>query len=100
MRWRQLWPSEFEMVVFSFGMGAFLRNLGLFEERFGVSPKNFRTQYRMRLAQDLLRLRDLSVHETATQLGYGHAAHFSIAFKKHFGQSPNMWKQQVSTEQG
>ena len=66
----------------------------LFETRFGTSPKAFRTEYRMRLAQDLLRLRGLSVQEVATELGYGHAAHFSSAFKKHVGQSPKAWKEQ------
>ena len=64
----------------------------LFEARFGITPKAFRTGYRMHLAKDLLGLRDLSVQEVATQLGYGHPAHFSTAFKKHFGQSPKDWK--------
>jgi AraC family transcriptional regulator len=64
----------------------------LFEARFVVSPKAFRTNYRMHLAQDLLRLRDLNVQEVAEQLGYGHPAHFSTAFKKYVGQSPKQWK--------
>ena len=67
----------------------------LFEARFGVSPKAFRTKYRMHLAQDLLRLRGLSVQEVAEQLGYGRPAHFSTAFKQYIGQSPKAWKASV-----
>jgi AraC-like DNA-binding protein len=66
----------------------------LFEARFGLSPKVFRTDYRMRLAQDLLGLRDLSIQEVALELGYGHPAHFSAAFKRHIGQGPKVWKAQ------
>jgi AraC-like DNA-binding protein len=66
----------------------------LFESRFGISPKAFRTNYRMHLAQDLLKLRDLTVQEVAVELGYGHPGHFSSAFKKYFGQSPKAWKEQ------
>ena len=62
------------------------------EARFGVSPKVFRTNYRMHLAQDLLKLRGLTVREVANELGYGHPAHFSTAFKRHIGQSPKEWK--------
>jgi AraC-like DNA-binding protein len=71
----------------------------LFEARFGVSPKAFRTNYRMHLAQDRLRLRQLSVQEVAEQLGYGHPAHFSTAFKKHVGQSPKAWKAAIPSAQ-
>jgi AraC-like DNA-binding protein len=67
----------------------------LFEARFRITPKTFRTNYRMHLAQDLLKLRDLSVQEVAAELGYGHSAHFSTAFKKHSGQNPKEWKEQA-----
>ncbi|MFT5128374.1 MAG: AraC family transcriptional regulator, partial [Rhodothermales bacterium] len=69
----------------------------LFEARFGVSPKVFRTNYRMHLAQDLLKLRDLTVQEVANELGYGHPAHFSTAFKRHIGQSPKKWKKAIGS---
>ena len=60
----------------------------LFTARYGVTPKTFRTDYRMRLAKDFLALGALSVRDIAAHLGYSHAAHFSTAFKQHFGHPP------------
>ena len=71
----------------------------LFEARFGLSPKAYRTRYRMHLAQDLLVLRGLRVHEAAEYLGYRHAAHFSVAFKKYFGKSPGAWQDDHAKKQ-
>ena len=65
----------------------------LFEARYGLTPKAFRTQYRMHLAQELLELRGISVREVAEELGYSHPAHFSSAFKAYVGESPHAWKQ-------
>ncbi|GEM_PF-2404178 len=60
----------------------------LFEARYGMPPKVFRTSYRMRLARDLLALGTLSAKEVSEQLSYSHPSHFSAAFRKHFGCPP------------
>lgn len=60
----------------------------LFTARYGITPKAFRTDYRMRLARDLLALNTLSVGEIAEQLGYSNTPHFCTAFKNYFGHPP------------
>ncbi len=60
----------------------------LFSERYRTTPKAFQTDYRMRLAKDMLEAGTMSVQEIAEDLGYDHTAHFSTAFKKYFGLSP------------
>lgn len=64
----------------------------LFEARFGVPPKAFRTDYRMQLAQEFLKMQSLSVKQVGEQLGFSSPAHFSLAFKKHFGKTPGAFR--------
>ncbi|MFC2634249.1 MAG: helix-turn-helix transcriptional regulator, partial [Capnocytophaga granulosa] len=44
--------------------------------------------YKMNLAQQLLLHTDKSIGEIALQCGYEHLSHFSTAFKRKFGLSP------------
>ena len=66
-----------------------------FFERFtrtmGVPPMEYLLAWRMALAKDLLRHRDLGVAEVAERVGYGSASTFSTAFSRHVGQPPGRY---------
>ena len=63
-----------------------------FFERFngsvGVAPMEYLLGWRMALAKDLLRRRDMTVGEVAEQVGYSSASTFSVAFTRHVGLPP------------
>jgi transcriptional regulator GlxA family with amidase domain len=59
-----------------------------FHNQMGQSPKFWLVRQRQRKAIDFL-AHGLSVKETARELGYKHAAHFSRDFKKAFGYNPH-----------
>ena len=63
-----------------------------FFERFtaaiGVPPIEYLLAWRMALAKDLLRRRDVPLAEVAERVGYGSASTFSTAFSRHVGQPP------------
>ena len=44
--------------------------------------------WRMALAKDLLRRRDMTVGEVAEHVGYSSASTFSVAFARHVGLPP------------
>ncbi len=60
-----------------------------FFERFsravGVAPMEYLLGWRMALAKDLLRRKDVTVAEVAEQVGYSSASTFSVAFTRHVG---------------
>ncbi len=58
-----------------------------FEETFRETPKAWLREQRQQLAIELLRDGN-SVKETAAELGYNHATHFSREFKKFWSCSP------------
>ena len=47
--------------------------------------------WRMALAKDLLRRREVSVAEVAERVGYSSASTFSVAFTRHVGQPPTQY---------
>jgi len=63
-----------------------------FFERFtravGVPPMEYLLAWRMAIAKDLLRSRDIALAEVAERVGYGSASTFSTAFSRHVGQPP------------
>jgi AraC-like DNA-binding protein len=63
-----------------------------FFERFsravGVAPMEYLLGWRMALAKDLLRRKEVSVAEVAEQVGYSSASTFSVAFTRYVGQPP------------
>jgi AraC-like DNA-binding protein len=63
-----------------------------FFERFmravGVAPMEYLLGWRMALAKDLLRRKEISVAEVAERVGYGSASTFSVAFTRHVGLPP------------
>ncbi len=78
---------------------AALAGLGLtaFRQQFtdatGVSPKNYINQYRLSTAATLLRTTTQTAAEIAHQCGYATAAYFTRAFKQHYGQTPQTYRQ-------
>ncbi|QRK07306.1 AraC family transcriptional regulator [Archangium violaceum] len=63
-----------------------------FFERFsravGVTPMEYLLGWRMALAKDLLRRKEVTVAEVAEQVGYSSASTFSVAFTRHVGLPP------------
>jgi len=63
-----------------------------FFERFGravgVAPMEYLLGWRMAVAKDLLRRREVTVAEVAERVGYGSASTFSVAFTRHVGLPP------------
>lgn len=66
-----------------------------FFERFtgavGVPPMEYLLAWRITLAKDLLRRRDIPLAEVAERVGYGSASTFSTAFSRHVGQPPGRY---------
>ncbi len=59
-----------------------------FKEVFGNTIFGYLYDYKMQLAQQLLLHTDKPISEIAYQCGYEHLSHFSTAFKRKFGLSP------------
>lgn len=60
----------------------------LFQERYGVSPNDYRLRRRLARAMDLIANSRLSAKEIAYTCGFTHSAHLSTAFRHAFGLSP------------
>lgn len=67
----------------------------LFRKYVGESPKKVHARLRMAAAERLLLTQNLTVKEVATELGFHDPYHFSKAFKKEKGVSPNRFKGQT-----
>ncbi|OHE79597.1 MAG: AraC family transcriptional regulator [Lysobacterales bacterium GWF1_69_6] len=66
----------------------------VFFERFtravGVPPSEYLLNWRMAMAQELLRLGSQTIDEIAEQVGYGSAGTFSTAFRRMLGIAPGL----------
>ncbi|MEM8527516.1 MAG: AraC family transcriptional regulator [Bacteroidota bacterium] len=60
-----------------------------FKELFGTTIFGYIQSNRMQIAKTLLLDTNQLIKEIADQLGYSSSQHFSTAFKRHFGQTPN-----------
>ena len=63
-----------------------------FKEAFGVSPKSYLDDQRLRSALALLRHTDSSIKETAYACGWPSARDFCRAFRLRFQQTPSQWR--------
>jgi transcriptional regulator GlxA family with amidase domain len=63
-----------------------------FREVLGQPPIRYLTQWRMHLAENLLRTTDLTVYDISRRVGYQSDEAFSRAFKRERGQSPAHWR--------
>ena len=59
----------------------------LFQREFFVSPKQYRDRQRMARAMELIAGTGLSIKEIASELGFKHLSHFSMAFRRTMGLS-------------
>jgi AraC-like DNA-binding protein len=72
----------------------------VFSERFrtlvGVTPMHYLGSYRMTLAAEKLKNRQLSLHEVAESVGYASEKAFARAFQRWTGLTPSAWGRQHS----
>lgn len=64
----------------------------VFRQALRQTPQEFLIQYRMVKATELLKLTQLSIQDIANAVGYSNPLHFSRAFKKVYGLSPRIWR--------
>ncbi len=64
----------------------------LFVKAYGLTPKAHYTRRRLEEARKLLSHTDLSVKEIGFQLGFRHASHFSLWFKKETGHTCSRYR--------
>lgn len=62
-----------------------------FTRAVGMPPMEYLLAWRMAVAKDLLRRRDVALDAVAQRVGYGSASTFSTAFRRHVGQSPGRY---------
>lgn len=65
-----------------------------FTQTLGEPPLTYLTRHRMRLAARQLSSSGLPINKIADQVGYASEAAFSQAFKREYGASPSVWRQQ------
>lgn len=67
-----------------------------FTRTVGLPPMEYLVAWRMAVAKDLLRSRDIGVAEVAERVGYGSASTFSTAFSRHVGRPPGRYARESS----
>ncbi|MCR5942560.1 helix-turn-helix transcriptional regulator [Ochrobactrum sp. XJ1] len=65
-----------------------------FKNTYGTSPYAFLRRLRMDYAKKLILNTDMKILSVALECGYGHHAHFSTAFREHFGVSPKKLREE------
>ena len=65
-----------------------------FKEEVGITPGQFLERERLARASQLLRFTPRPVAEIAEEVGFASPIHFSLRFKKAFGQSPREFRKQ------
>ena len=70
-------------------LSSFIRD---FKRLYNTTPNQWLIQRRLEKANDLLTTTNLSVTETALEVGYENISHFIKAYKKQFGYTPKMAK--------
>jgi AraC-like DNA-binding protein len=68
-----------------------------FTRNVGLPPMEYLLAWRMAVAKDLLRRKDLGLAEVAERVGYGSASTFSTAFSRHVGQPPGRFARAHAT---
>ncbi len=68
-----------------------------FKSKTGKSVMSYYTALKIKRAKQLLRERELSVHEIAERLGFDTANYFSKVFRSHTGQTPTAYQKRAFT---
>ena len=63
-----------------------------FKRIFGYSVNKFSTIEKMNTAKDLLKNPQLPIYQIAEEVGYKNATHFTVAFKRYFGDTPKFFR--------
>ncbi|PKB44842.1 ligand-binding sensor domain-containing protein [Cellulophaga sp. RHA19] len=66
----------------------------LFKEHLGQSPSDVITSLRLQKAEYLLKNKKFNISEIGFECGYSDSKYFGRTFKKHFGVSPKVYKEQ------
>lgn len=74
---------------------AYLRNLFLW--KLGMPPQEYLVQYRLKIAERLLRETTYSVSQVASSVGYSDQLQFSRIFKRKIGLSPSQYRKDSHT---
>ncbi len=64
----------------------------------GVPPMEYLLAWRMAVAKDLLRRRDVTLSEVAERVGYSSPGAFSTAFSRHVGRAPGRYARALAGE--
>ncbi|MEP7452143.1 AraC family transcriptional regulator [Phyllobacterium sp. SB3] len=67
-----------------------------FTRNIGLPPMEYLLAWRMALAKDLLRRREIDIAEVAERVGYGSASTFSTAFSRYTGSPPGRYARGTS----
>jgi AraC-like DNA-binding protein len=67
-----------------------------FARNVGMPPMEYLLAWRMALAKDLLRRKEIDIAEVAERVGYGSASTFSTAFSRHVGQPPGRYARGIA----
>jgi transcriptional regulator GlxA family with amidase domain len=65
-----------------------------FKAEYGVSPNEYRQNYRVSKATSLLNMTNLSVRDIAYQCGFDDPLYFSRIFRKRVGVSPTEYRKE------
>lgn len=68
------------------------RFVQLFHEEMGIPPRDFVEQQRLLRASELLQYSSMNVSQVAAEVGFDCPFYFSQRFKRHFGNSPRMFR--------
>lgn len=68
----------------------YIRNI--FKEKTGITFLEYLVSYRMKKASELLKDKSLKVHEISNKVGYENVSYFCSVFAKHYGVSPNEYR--------
>lgn len=60
-----------------------------FKQYFGKTVMNYATNIKMEHAKKLILTGEYRIADVARMIGYKHPSHFTTAFKKYFGFTPN-----------
>lgn len=68
----------------------------LFKKETGISLKQYLSDYRIRVAKELLARRDVRISDVAQEVGFDNFSYFSTVFRKAAGMTPNEYHNQAS----
>ena len=90
-------PPSIALIAREIGLGTTKLKEG-FRTLFGKSVFAYGQELRMNLARDLLKQPDQSIQRTASLVGYEYQHSFTVAFRRHFGLLPKVYRRTPSAD--